>query len=121
MTAPAAAPASTGWRVLLAAAVLGVCWLAFSPKPPPVANTGWDKLNHFFAFTVLAFCAERAFRPRDWRHPGVPLALLAFGAAIELVQSQVPGRSAEVADVFADAVGIVAGLLLAAAWRRLRP
>lgn len=120
MAAPAAAPAMFGWRALLTAAVLGVCWLAFRQHPLPTADTGWDKLNHFSAFAVLAFCAERGFRLRGWRLPGVPLALLAFGVLIELVQSQIPGRSAEVADVLADAAGIAAGLLLAAAWRKFR-
>ncbi len=120
MAAPAAAPATVGWRALFFAAVLGVCWLAFSPNPPAAADLGWDKLNHVSAFAVLTFCAGRGFPRRGRFSAGVPLALLALGVFIELVQSQIPNRSAEAADVLADAVGIAAGLLLAAAWRRFQ-
>ncbi|WP_425258430.1 VanZ family protein [Rubrivivax sp. RP6-9] len=108
---PAATPAATGWRVLLGLGLLAGCWLAFSPSPPSQADTGWDKLNHALAFAALAFCAVRAFgAPQRWRSSA---GLLLFGIAIELVQSQLPWRSAEAADVLADAVGISAGLLLA--------
>jgi VanZ family protein len=114
-----ATPATRGWRALFAAAALGVCWLAFSPHPPPAADTGWDKLNHLSAFVVLSVFGERSFALRSGWRAAVPLALLAFGVFIELVQSQIPGRSADAADVLADALGIAAGLLIAAAWRRL--
>jgi VanZ family protein len=40
------------------------------------------------------------------------LGLLAFGAAIEVVQAFVPGRSCEWEDLLADSVGIVAGVLV---------
>lgn len=115
----AGVPATTGWRALFAAAVLAICWLAFSAHPPSGLDTGWDKLNHLAAFAALALCAERGFGRQAWRR--CTLALLGFGIFIELVQSQVPGRSAEAADVLADAVGIALGYLLAAAWRRLQP
>lgn len=112
-TAP---PAARGWRALLWALVLTVCWLAFDPKPPAVADTGHDKLQHAFAFLVLAVCAVQAY-------PAQPLrrlfgALLGFGALIELVQTQVPGRSAEWGDLLADATGAALALLLLHAWRR---
>ena len=48
------------------------------------------------------------------------LALLAYGAAIELLQLQVPNRSAEWADLGADAIGIGLGALWALLWRRHR-
>lgn len=111
-------PAAHGWRVLLAVAMLGICWLAFDPHPPTAVDTGWDKLNHLSAFATLAFCAERGFGWPAWRRSSI--GLLGFGIFIELVQSQIPGRSAEAADVLGDAVGIAAGFLFAAAWRRLQ-
>ena len=98
------------------------CWPGAGWRSAPVllrqADTGWDKLNHALAFAALAFCAERAFGVAlRWRSSA---ALLLFGIAIELVQSQLPWRSAEAADVLADAVGIAAGLLLAHGWTLLR-
>lgn len=114
-TAP---PAVRGWRALLWALVLTICWLAFDPKPPPAADTGHDKLSHALAFLVLAVCAVRA-------HPAQPLhrlfgALLAFGALIEVVQSRIPGRSAEWADLLADAIGAMLALALLHMLRRRR-
>lgn len=111
-----AAPALRGWRALLAALVLGVAWLAFDPAPPRGADLGWDKLNHATAFACQALAACRAFPAA--RRARIALALLAYGAFIEAVQSLLPTRDAEVADILADAVGIGAGLLLDRAWRR---
>jgi len=109
-------PAQAGWRALFALLILGVCWLAFDPKPPAAADTGWDKANHAQAFAVLAACALPAFpRLRPWR---LALGLLGLGIFIELVQSQIPGRSAEVLDVAGDAVGFALVLIPAALRRR---
>ena len=97
--------ALAGWRILLLAAAAGICWLAFTPNPPPIGESVWDKFQHLFAFGVLALPAHRAYpRARVARHVG---ALLAFGIFIELVQSQIPQRSAEVADVLADLCGVL--------------
>lgn len=114
------APAfTTGWRVVLAALVLAICWLAFTPMPPTAVDTGWDKANHALAFAVLFVCARRAFPAAGL----VPLmaAGLAFGGFIELVQSAVPGRFAEWSDLAGDAVGLLIGLALNALPGRLRP
>lgn len=104
-------------RVLLAAAVLGVAWLAFDPHPPPAADTGWDKSNHALAFAVMAILAWAGW-PGPARRPWQVTAwLMAYGAFIEGVQSQIPGRSGEWPDLLADAAGIAIGL---AAWSLLR-
>ncbi len=107
------------WQVLLALLVLAVCVLAFMPHPPPALDTGWDKRNHLLAFGSLAFVAELAFWPSRWRRLKVLLGLLAFGGFIELVQSQIPERSAEWGDLLADGLGIALGLALVAALIRL--
>lgn len=95
------------WRTLLAGLLTVVTWLALEPAPPEVADLGWDKLNHLCAFAALAVVAAAAFAPR-WR--AVAAGLLAYGVAIELLQALTPTRSAEVADVLADAVGLALGL-----------
>jgi VanZ family protein len=109
------------WRITLFALLGAVCWLAFSPNPPPQADTGWDKMNHLLAFGVLAVCACMAFADLRHRFVCVTLALLAYGTFIELVQTQIPGRSGEWPDLLADSLGIGAGLLLVALldrWQR---
>lgn len=108
------AQARRGWQCLLAALVVMVCWLAFSPDPPPAADTGWDKANHALAFAVLGFTAEFAFWPLRWRRWTNVVGLLGLGVVIELVQTRIPGRSGEWPDLLADAVGLALGLLAAA-------
>lgn len=101
------------WRALLALLLAVITWLALSTAPPQTADTGWDKANHALAFTALAFSAVWALwqRPRQW--PVLFIVLLAYGGAIEIAQSFVPSREAEWADLLADGVGIVLGLLVA--------
>lgn len=107
------------WQLLLVVLGMAVCWLAFSPAPPPAADTGWDKANHALAFTVLAIVAELAFWPRRRRAAVNALGLLAFGAFIELVQSQIPERTGEWPDLLADGTGVTIGLALVAVMHRL--
>jgi VanZ family protein len=104
------------WSLLTAVALLSISWLAFTPNPPPAADLGWDKANHFAAFGTLAFLGMQCLRARPSRPGWVLAALLAFGVLIELVQSQVPGRDADAQDVLADMIGAVIGLLVHAAF-----
>lgn len=103
------------WQGLLLVLATVVCWLAFSPVPPPAADTGWDKANHALAFAVLAVVAELACWFKARRRALTAAGLLAFGAFIELVQTQIPQRSGEWPDLLADATGIALGLALVAA------
>ena len=127
--APARVPPSIerAAGVLLVVLLVVVSWLAFSPRPPPI-GLGWDKLNHAMAFAALAAAARvaganRMTRPRQV----VTNWLLAYGAFIELVQSQIPNRGAEWLDLLADLVGIMIGLAVAAKmldrlrWHRQSP
>lgn len=98
------------WRVLTVVTLVAVSWLAFTPNPPPAADLGWDKANHFTAFGTLAFLGMQCLRPRGSRALWVLAAALAFGVLIELVQSQIPGRDADAQDVVADMIGAFVGL-----------
>lgn len=109
------APAAAGWRALLALQVVVVGWLAFDPRPPTEGLAVWDKLQHAGAFAVMAITAILALPGRP---AGAGLGLLAYGAFIELVQTFIPGRSGEWADLLADAVGVALGLALARTLRR---
>ncbi len=110
-TAPAQRPL---WRVLLAALLVAITWLALVPAPPQVVSTGWDKSNHALAFASLAFAGVWAWCPRPRQWGWLAVALLAYGGAIEIVQSMMPPRTGDALDLLADGCGIVLGLL--AAW-----
>ena len=102
------------WLLLVLIAV--ITYLALSPAPPKQMNLGWDKLNHLSAFATLALLGRLAWPRHSF---AVLLALLAYGAAIEVLQGLVPGRSGEWPDLLADALGLLLGSLASWALRRL--
>jgi|DEB19_MinimDraft_3_1074340.scaffolds.fasta_scaffold146736_2 VanZ family protein len=85
------------------------------PRVPVVAVTGADKVVHLSMYGVFAFLTLGASRyPRSWSRLILAWAVLAvFGGLDEWHQSFIPGRSASVADWFADATGALLGLLVA--------
>jgi VanZ family protein len=72
----------------------------------PKAFHFWDKAQHALGFAVLALIGLLAYGEHRRR---VVLALLGYGALIELVQGLVPWRYGDVGDFAADAVGVVIG------------
>ncbi|MFW6093063.1 MAG: VanZ family protein [Pseudomonadota bacterium] len=87
----------------------GCTWLALTPSPPDAVFRVSDVLLHGFAFSYLAFALGLAHRLRPLP---VALWLLAYGAGLELLQSQQPGRMPEFKDLAVDAAGIAVGLAL---------
>jgi VanZ family protein len=99
--------------LVLGAAVMPAIWL----WPDRRELASWfgqiDKVTHVLAFAFLAVWFAGQYRPRSyWR---IALGLLAFGVFIEVCQRLVGYRSAEWLDVAADILGIIVGLLIAAA------
>ena len=101
------------WRLLLALLMGVVAWFAFMPGSPFGNFSNLDKLQHVLAFLTLSAVASLAWAPRAWHEARVALGLLLYGVLIELVQTQLPTRTASAADVVADVAGIALGLLLA--------
>lgn len=109
------------WRVLSTLIVAGVLLATLAPASWFFDATGssmsWlpyaDKWLHAgtFAFLSLWFCGLFQ-KSRYWR---IAAALLLFGLFVEFCQLQVSYRSAEWRDILANAVGIMAGLTVAAA------
>jgi VanZ family protein len=114
------------WALTLVFAT-GTMWFSFV-SPPPGANLfpGADKVQHCVAYfaTALSFLFAAVWRPGrgdgpfaglgNWILVGVVVA----GVAIELIQAQTPDRSAEFADVVAEAVGASAALVVHTRVRR---
>jgi VanZ family protein len=117
--------------LLIAAAI----WVLSSQSslPQPKGIFGFDKIEHFIAYAVLAaavglwFSWDSAGVPaRRWKSRGWAYFFLiagiaaAYGAIDEIHQSFVPGRDCNIWDWAADAAGALAGAaLMSAAARRL--
>ena len=94
--------------LVLALGVTVICLMPTS-KLPDVRL--WDKLEHSLGWVSLAYWFGAVVVRRDLAWVGV--ALLLLGGAIELLQGAMGlGRSADLRDLLADAVGIGIGLLL---------
>lgn len=100
------------WFGIGLAMVAAVTVLFLMPGGKLPAVRLWDKLSHAIVFVALAFWFASILVRRDlvW----LVLALVAFGALIELVQAAMrAGRQAEWMDVVADSIGVLIGLSLA--------
>jgi len=114
------------------AVALAFGWITVSAlwprtSPPPVDLGMSDKLQHLLVWLGLGLVSWPAWRvtlrgkdgglaPRRARASWCFLVLVAYGAAIEGLQSFVPGRSMEALDLVADAVGAALACAGAIAW-----
>ena len=82
----------------------------------------YDKLLHFAEFALFAVLLVVAASPAgetSWRtYLFATFVGVAYGALDEAYQFHVPGRSAEFADVLADAAGVVGGVCFCAVFGR---
>ncbi|MFO7877519.1 MAG: hypothetical protein R6U55_13145 [Desulfovermiculus sp.] len=79
-----------------------------------------DKILHASAYTWLAFGARISFTPPS-HSVRLGIGLIFLGCAVELIQSQIPGRFFSGADMLANALGVGLGLALAALISRKDP
>lgn len=105
--------ARAGWWLAMAV-VMVLALLPVEHLQLPVFNW-WDKAQHALAFLVLTGWALLLWPVASGR---VVLAMLAYGAGIELAQWAVGWRFAEWADLAADAVGVALawGLVRLRSW-----
>jgi VanZ family protein len=100
------------WKIALAVWIVAICAGSLWPLSGPVMPGG-DKIQHLLGYAGLAFLAAQAFRPR----PAVWLFASSIGILLEFAQALTPWRSFEVADMLANALGALLGLLAALLWR----
>lgn len=93
-----------------------------SSLPQPVVPPGGDKPWHLLAYLGLGVLTVRVVAGGlpaaiEWGAAAVAIAI-AVGYAVtdELHQMFVPGRSAQLSDLLADTIGVVAGASLCWVW-----
>ena len=100
------------WALAILVVVVGSLLPASSLPMRALDELGLsDKLEHFAAYLVLAFLPALHER---W--PALAAALggaLALGIGLEYAQLLSPGRSFDLADMLADAVGVLCGFVIA--------
>jgi hypothetical protein len=106
------------WLAAMAAVIVGELLPATSEPIVLIGELGVsDKVIHFAAYALLAFIPVLAFRLRTGLLCAV--AMIALGVALEFAQRLSPGRMFEVADMVANALGVLAGAAAALAARAL--
>ena len=101
------------WRAVLLILMCVAAWFAFIPAAPPPQPDGADKIEHMFAFASLGLAASFTASAGLRRSLQVAAGLMLYGGFIELVQTQLPTRNGDWADLLADAAGAAVGLALA--------
>lgn len=114
-----------------AVVVVVVLWLTLSPKPLPDNDINWfhgiDKLAHALMFGFLTWIGslETYQHFSSTRRNPNKIALWwcvassGLGIAVELAQAAMNvGRSAEIGDMIADALGAIAASFIARRWMR---
>lgn len=91
-----------GW-----AFVATIVWLSLGPSAPTIDVEQGDKLGHALAYAGTMFWFGQLY-VRTSARLGYAIAFIALGVALEFVQAHV-GRDFEVADMAADAVGVILG------------
>ena len=100
----------TIWLALGWLWIVVVFYLCLMPHPPhPLTFAQADKLEHMLTYVwlMLWFCQLVLKRLR------LALALVAMGVLIEVLQGMEGFRDFEVADMVADAAGVLVGWMLA--------
>ena len=97
------------WKVIAWLSALFVIVLCSIPAPQIIAVNHIDKLEHAVAFGGLCGLFFFAYpRKRIW----VYLGSFLLGLCVELLQAVIPWRSADVLDLLADGVGVLAAILI---------
>ena len=100
------------WLVIGAGLVALVAYLSLTPKPLDVPSFFELKSGHVVAYGTLMLWFAQIFRSTQGRI-GVGLSLVALGVLLEYVQGVTGYRTFSYSDMRDNALGVIAGLVLA--------
>ena len=89
-----------------------VIYLSLTPAPPDLGVEQGDKIGHLAAYAGLMLWFSLLYYPFRQRLT-IAIALVALGIGLEFAQRATGYRSFELADMAADALGVLIGLLFA--------
>jgi VanZ family protein len=92
--------------VVAAAIVIGLFVLGEKPYAGGLFPTPWDKLAHVSVYATIAILVWVGAGGGPHRAGAVALFVLSIGLLDEMHQAGIPGRSADLSDLVADALGI---------------
>ena len=104
--------------VMYMAVIFYVSSLHEAPLPPGIADKPAHSIGYLGLGVVVVRALTRGLPTRvRWGPMLAALAIcVAYGASDEFHQSFVPGRSADVRDLVADAIGAFGGIIACWAW-----
>jgi VanZ family protein len=110
-------------KVLVAAGwgwAAAIIWLSLTPSPPRVDIAYGDKLGHLAAYGLLMLWFAQLYvaRARRIAHAAI---FLAMGVGLEFLQGALGIRSYEIADMYANTLGVALGWALGAMLPPLLP
>ena len=97
------------FRLILVISILLISILSIQEIEIQSSVNFSDKLLHFFCFLYLTIITwlSRIIYKELWLY----VIVLAYGILIEIIQIYIPYRSFEFLDIFADFLGILAGII----------
>jgi VanZ family protein len=104
-----------GW--LLAGVIV---WLSLIPAPPKIDVAQADKIEHLLAYGSLMFWFCQLY-PRAAVRLAYAVLWIAMGVAIEYLQRWMGYRTFDVADMLANAIGVLIGWMLSTFSPRFLP
>ncbi len=103
---PMSSPALLRWKLAFWILLPVVIVASLLPDTSSLPTTGWDKSNHMLEYLTLSFLGIRAYPSQTGK---VLLGLFLYGGLIEVLQSFMPYRMADYADMMANSLGLLAG------------
>ena len=99
------------WAIVMVGVIIGELLPGNSQILSAVSSFGLsDKALHFGAYLLLSAIPSFGFERR--RGTMAALSMVLLGVVLEFAQRMVPGRDFEIADMVANALGVLAGLAL---------
>ena len=106
------------YRVVFFFFILLISYGAFTPSEVSYSIPHLDKLLHLLAFLLLSFTLDLSSKRNFKSSPDLILVLVFFAGFIEVVQSFLYFRSAELLDFAFDLIGILVYMIFAPKIRR---